>query len=107
MAGIRLQAPGQFDLSKPDEWPKWRKCFQQYGNASALHEEGEPRQVHTLLYCMGKEAESVLVSTNVTADQGSKYSDVIGKFDSYFDVRMNTIFERVRFNQKRKREVNL
>ena len=72
MAGIRLQAPGQFDFSKHDVWPKWKKRFQQYRSASGLGAEGEPRQVDTLLYCMGEEAESVLVSTNVTADQRSK-----------------------------------
>ena len=53
---------------------------------------------------MGEVAESVLVSTNVTADQKSKYSDVMGKFDSYFDVRRNTIFERARFNRNTKKE---
>ena len=57
-------------------WPKWRKQFQQYRSYSGLDSEGEPRQVDTLFYCMGKEAESVLVSTNVIADQQSKYSDV-------------------------------
>ena len=58
----------------------------------------------TLLYCMSKEAESVLVSTNVTADQQSKYSNVMGKFDSYFDVRRNIIFERARINSRAKKE---
>ena len=57
------------------------------------------------LYCMGEEAESVLVSTNVTADHRSKYSNVMGKFDSYFEVWRNTIFERARFNRKAKKEV--
>ena len=77
MAGIRFQVPGQFDFSKPDEWPKWRNRFQQFRSASGLDAEEEPRQVHTLLYCMSDEADSVLVSTNVTADQGSKYSNVM------------------------------
>ena len=69
MAVIILQVPGQLDFSKPDKWPKWRKCFRLYRSASGLDTEGELRQVDTLLYCMGEEAESVLVSTNVTADQ--------------------------------------
>ena len=107
MAGIKLQAPGQFDFSKPAEWPKWRKRFQQYKSASGLDAEGEPQQVNTLLYCIGEEAESVLISTNVTANQRSKYSDVMEKFDSYFDIRRNTMFERARFNAKHKRKLNL
>ena len=28
----------------------------------------------------------------------------MGKFDSYFDVRRNTIFERARFNRRSKKE---
>ena len=56
---------------------------------------------------MGEEAESVLISTNVTANQRSKYSDVMEKFDSYFDFRRNTMFERARFNAKHKRKLNL
>lgn len=60
MAGIRLNPPEQFDFSKPDEWPKWKKRFEQYRSASGLKTEEDPRQVDTLLYCMGEEADSVL-----------------------------------------------
>ena len=64
MASIRLEPPEPFDFKKPDDWPKWKRRFQQYRVASGLVDEGEVRQVSTLLYCMGDEAGSVLSSTN-------------------------------------------
>ena len=68
MAGIRLNPPEHFDFSKPDEWPKWKKRFEHYRSASGLKAEEDPRQVDTLLYCMGEEADSVLASTHISAE---------------------------------------
>jgi len=53
--------------------------------------------VSTLLYCLGEEADNVLTSTNITK---KKFDDVIQKFDEFFNVRKNVIFERARFNQQ-------
>ena len=91
-------------LPKPDEWPKWRRQFEQYRGASGLNAESETRQVDTLLYCLGDEAESVLASTNISSDDKKKYEKVIEKFDSYFRVRRNVIFERARFNRRSQKE---
>ena len=104
MAGIRLQPPENFDFSKPDEWPKWKKHFQQFRGASGLSGESDVRQVDTLLYCLGDEADSVLASTNVSQAERAVYATVLEKLDSYFQVRRNTIFERARFNRRCQRE---
>lgn len=104
MASIRLDPPAQFDFSKPDEWPKWKRRFQQYQSTAGLATEDETRQVDTLLYCMDEEADSVLTSTNIRADDRKKYTAVIGKFDNYLKVRRNTIFERAKFNRRSQRE---
>ena len=104
MAGIHLKPPGQFDFSKPDEWPKWKKRFEQYRSASGLDAEADPRQVDTLLYCMGEEADTVLASTHISAEDQKKYDAVVGKFDAYFKVRRNIIFERAKFNRRSQRE---
>ena len=62
MAGIRLQRPEPFDFKQPDEWT----CrFEQNRVASGLAEEGEARQVCTLLYSMGEEAGDVLITTKI------------------------------------------
>ena len=52
------------------------------------------------LSCLGEEAESVLNSTNVTEEDKSDYSQIIAKFNTFFQVRQNVIFERARFNRR-------
>ena len=80
MAQLRLDLPKAFDFSSPDEWPRWRKRFQQFHLASGLSEDGEAKQVSTLLYCMGRDAEEVLASTHISADNHAQ-------FDAFFKVR--------------------
>ena len=58
------------------------------------------KQVNTLLYCLGEEADAVLASTHATEEERKSYDSVLGKFDSFFKVRKNVIFERARFNHR-------
>ena len=60
--------------------------------------------MNTLLYCLGEEANAVLTSTNASAADKEKYDTVIAKFDSFFKVRKNIIFERARFNRRNQQE---
>ena len=53
---------------------------------------------------MGDDAEGVLASTNITEDARKKYKDVVAKFDEYFDVRKNIIYERAKFNTRDQQE---
>ena len=104
MASIPLKPPTSFNFRNPDEWQKWRKRFEQFRSASGLSQENEPRQVSTLLYCLGEEAEDVLASANITEDDRKKYESVLAKLDEFLKVRRNVIFERARFNQRSQRE---
>ena len=47
-------------------------------------EKSASKQVNTLLYCMGEEAEAVLASTNATEDDQKTYATVLAKFDEFF-----------------------
>ena len=76
-----LQAPGPFQFNSPDEWPKWRRRFEQYRVASGLAKEDNERQVSALLYCLGEEADDVLTSTNISSDSRKVFADVLKKFD--------------------------
>ena len=87
-----------FNFSKPDDWPKWIKCFEQYRVTSGLSKDSEARQVSTLLYCLGEEAEDVLSSTNISEEDKAKYSNVLEKLNGFFNVRKNVILERAKFN---------
>ncbi|XP_011410333.1 PREDICTED: uncharacterized protein K02A2.6-like [Amphimedon queenslandica] len=100
MATFRLQPPAPFSFKSPDEWPRWKKRFEQFRAASGLNEEAGEKQVSTLLYAMGEDAEDTLASMNPSADQRKDYGEVIKKFDDFFKVRKNVIFERARFNKR-------
>ena len=100
MAGIRIEPPEPFDFAKPDGWPQFKRRFEQFIIASGVSEESELRKVSTLLYCLGPDAEDVLVSTNINSEERKKYCDVVKKLDDFFKVRRNVIFERVRFNRR-------
>ena len=54
---------------------------------SGLKSADETRQVSTLLYCMGKEAEDVLTSTGISDEDRKRYDAVMSKFDGFFKVR--------------------
>ena len=82
------------------EWQRWKRRFEQYKSASGLDKEEEGRQVSTLLYCLGEEANDVLTSTSISEEDRKKYGKVMEKLDAHFDVRKNIIFERARFNQR-------
>ena len=98
-AGIHLQPPESFNFQTPDEWPRWRKHFEQFRIASGLGLKSEDQQINTLLYCLGEESDDVLTSTGVTDEERKSYKDILRKFDSFFKVRRNVIFERALFNR--------
>ena len=104
MAQLNLQPPGQFDFKNPDDWPRWKRRFKQFRVASGLTEDSAKKQISTLLYCLGEEAEAVLASTNATADERKVHDTVVSKFDGFFGVRKNVIFERARFNRRNQQD---
>ena len=104
MASVPLQPPVKFTCSNPDEWPKWRRRFEQFRIASGMAGESKERQISTLLYCLGEEAEDVLTSTNISEADRGRYAQVLGKMDEFFKVRKNVIFERARFNRRTQRQ---
>ena len=104
MAQLNLRPPEPFDFHNPDDWPRWKRRFEQYRVAAGLTADSEGKQVNTLLYCLGEEAEAVLNSTNAGADDKAKYDTVVAKFDEFFKVRKNVIFERARFNRRNQQE---
>ena len=100
MASLRLDVPEQFDFRSPDDWPRWKKRFEQFRLASGLATESEARQISTLLYCLGEDLKDVPGSTNITSEERKSYNTVLEKFDGHFQVRRNKIFERARFNKR-------
>ena len=104
MAQLHLQPPAPFNFRNPDDWQRWRRRFENFRVASGLATSAAAQQVSTLLYCLGEEAETVLASTGLTDAEREVYATVLGKFDGYFKVRLNVIFERARFNRRSQQE---
>ena len=100
MASLGFSPPDPFNFQRPDGWTTWKRRFECFRSASGLSKENEPRQVSAMLYCMGEQSDSVLNSTNISNEDREKYASVMSKFDEYFKVRRNVIFERARFNRR-------
>ena len=81
MAQIRLQPPDLFKFRNPDDWPRCKRGFEQFCEASGLSEEATKRQISTFLYRLGEEAETVHSSTNATTEERNDYDQVLAKFD--------------------------
>ena len=103
-ASFQVSAPEPFTFSRPDEWPKWIRRFQRFRVASGLSEKDDKTQVNTLIYAMGDQADNILSSFSLSADDSKKYAPVKAKFDGHFVKRRNVIYERARFNMRRQQE---
>lgn len=53
---------------------------------------------------MGDTAEDILLSLTLSATEKTQFTSVLAKFESYFIVKRNTIFERARFNSRMQEE---
>ena len=105
MAQLRLDPPEPFNFRAPEDWPRWKRHFQQFHVASGLVDDrSAEKQVSTLLYCLGEEAEAVLASTNIREEERRSYDTVVSKFEDFFKVWRNVIFERARFNRRNQLE---
>ena len=104
MASFQFAHPDKFDFARPESWDKWLQRFERFRSASELDEKEEIVQINTLVYCMGSEAEDILNSFALTADELETYNTVVENFSRYFIPRRNIIFERVKFNQRTQQE---
>ena len=52
----------------------------------------------------GSRGRNILLSACIREEERKKYDDVLSKFDSFFKVRKNIIFERAQFNRRNQLE---
>ena len=92
MASQHLQPPppSTLDFRTPDEWPHWKRRFEQFYIASGLSTEGGEKQVSALLYCMGENTKETMRSTRITPDEKKYYQTVVDKSDVFLS-RPNSI----------------
>ena len=65
---------------------------------TGLDQKDGESQVNTLIYSMGEEADDIVMSFGLTAEEAKQYNVVKGKFEAHFVVKRNVIFERSKFN---------
>ena len=97
MDAARVAPPESFKFRHPEEWTKWKRCFNQYSIVSGL-------QINTMIYCMGDEAEDILASFELSEEDAKEFKTVEKKFDDHFNPRRNTIFERAKFNSRKQED---
>ena len=56
--------------------------------------------MNTLLYCLEERAEDIFTSFNLSEADAKKFFVVIERFNQFFSVKKNMIFERAQFNRK-------
>ncbi|XP_055913692.1 uncharacterized protein LOC129947228 [Eupeodes corollae] len=101
---FQVQCPESFTFSTPLEWPKWRRRFERFMRASGLSGKTDEEQVNTFIYIMGSQAEDILLSFGLTDGDSKKFLLVMEKFDNYFVIRRNVIYERAMFNSRKQEE---
>ena len=101
MAQLNLRPPEPFDFRNPDDWPR----FEQYRVAAGLTADSEGKQVNTLLYCLGEEAEAVLNSTNASADDKAKYDLRSSTSMALYDLAENCEYGNMKSEMLRDRLV--
>ena len=96
---MEIKSPENFDFDAK-KWSAWKQRFMRFRLASDLASKSEEKQVSTLIYCMGDQSEDIFQSFNLTDDDAKKFDTVLQKFDKYFGVEKNVIFERAKFNMR-------
>ena len=97
VANFQVPPPEKFSF-KPEDWIRWIRGFERFRKATGLDQKSGDNQVNTLVYSMGEEAEDIMISFGLTADDAKQYELVKNRFENHFIVKRNIIFERAKFN---------
>ena len=99
-SSYHVALPEPFQLSKPEQWPKWIRRFEHFRSASGLAMKDGKVQVDTLLYAMGSDADDVMLSFHLVENDACDYGKVKDRFDGHFVKKRNLIYERAKFNTR-------
>lgn len=94
-----LQLLSNFDFSKPETLPTWKKRSIRYLNVAALSAKPAVEKIDLLLYAMGEKSEEIFMQV-MPQPHGKSFQDVIQAFTDYFEPKKNVVFERSRFNSR-------
>lgn len=69
-----------------------------------LFEQSGPKQVTTLMYCLGEEAVDIFLASTLTEAEKKNYSKVTKMFSEVFIGKRNVIYERAMFHWRHQKE---
>ena len=92
--------PEKFDFRQPESWDKWFRRFDRYLQTSGFAAGDEKRQISSLIYAMGDEAEDILKTFCLSEADQKKYKVVTDKFRAHFITKRNIVYERAKFNRR-------
>lgn len=96
--------PAPLDFKTPSTWEKWIQRFDRYRDVSGLSDLPEEKQVNTLIYCLGEQAEDVFHASSLPVADKKKYDKVKKMFSDFFIGKRNITYERARFNSRFQQE---
>ncbi|XP_074620875.1 uncharacterized protein LOC141879483 [Acropora palmata] len=99
MVSSQIPFPDKLDSKKPEEWKRWIEGFECYRIAAGLDAKEEKVQINTLVYAMGRNANEIFKSFQLT-EEDQVYETAKQRFETHFVGRTNVIFERARFNKR-------
>ena len=71
VVNYQVPPPEKFSF-KPEDWTRWIRRFERFRKATGLDQKSGENQVNTLVYSMGKEADDIMVSFALTADDATR-----------------------------------
>lgn len=86
MASYQITPLEPFNFARPEEWPKWIRCFECFRQASDLSSKMEESQVNTLMYSMGDQADDILRSFALPEADQKKYEMVRNRFEQHATI---------------------
>ena len=93
----QVTPPSKFSFKAVD-WTRWIRRFERFRMATELDKKDEGKQVNTLIYTMGDEADDILLSFNLSPEDLQRYDVVKNRFENHFIAKRNVIYERAKFN---------
>ena len=68
---------------KAVDWTRWIRRFERFRMATELDKKDEGKQVNTLIYTMGDEADDILLSFNLSPEDLQRYDVVKNRFENH------------------------
>jgi len=106
VANYQVLPPEKFSF-KPEDWIRWIRRFERFRKATGLDQKSGDNQVNTLVCSMGEEADDIMISFGLTADDAKQYELVKNRFENHVIVERNIIFERAKFNLRSQQQGEL